>query len=170
MIQSIYIHISIAKELLYDKYGFKFSHFQPEVESKEYESCRFSVNGLKIIHRTAKITPRKAGQFVTIWKRNLAGNTVPFEVSDAFDFIVISTRNEGHFGQFIFPKAILVAKGVISSLKEGKRGIRVYPPWEDAANEQAQKTQRWQLDYFLDIPMTGETVDAKRAVQLFSSY
>jgi hypothetical protein len=41
---------------------------------------------------------------------------------------------------------------VQTSKKEGKRAIRVYPPWDQANNVQAKKTQKWQLDYFLEIP------------------
>lgn len=35
--------------------------------------------------------------------------------------------------------------------KEGKRGIRVYSPWDMATNKQAEKTQTWQTGYFLTI-------------------
>ncbi|RYE38879.1 MAG: MepB domain containing protein, partial [Sphingobacteriales bacterium] len=32
--------------------------------------------------------------------------------------------------------------------KNGKRGFRVYPPWDLTENSQARKTQQWQLEYF----------------------
>ena len=44
-------------------------------ESTEYNACSYTVNGQKIIERTAKITPKKIGQFVTCWKRNIDGIT-----------------------------------------------------------------------------------------------
>jgi hypothetical protein len=46
----------------------------------------------------------------------------------------------------------LVDQGIITNNgKEGKRGIRVYPPWDIAPNRQAMKTQSWQLKYFITI-------------------
>lgn len=55
---------------VYDKCSFGISDFENEPESKEYDACRFKLNGLNIISRKAKITPKKIGQFVTFWKRN----------------------------------------------------------------------------------------------------
>ncbi|KAA5537513.1 MepB family protein [Taibaiella lutea] len=169
MIGAVYTDFLIVKESVYDLCGFNCTHFQSETESKAYQACSFKLNHSLIIYRTAKITPKKIGQFVALWKRDTTGCTMPFELSDAFELIVINARDKAHFGQFILPKAILEAKGIISSQKEGKRGIRVYPPWEDADNKQARKTQQWQLDYFLDIPINGEAVDIERAVKLYQS-
>jgi hypothetical protein len=46
----------------------------------------------------------------------------------------------------------LADKGIISfNGKEGKRGIRVYPPWDVTTSKQAQQTQSWQIKYFLTI-------------------
>jgi hypothetical protein len=59
-------------------------------------------------------------------------------------------RAENHFGQFVFPKAVLGEKGIVScNGKEGKRAMRIYPPWDIADNSQAKKTQAWQLQYFI---------------------
>jgi hypothetical protein len=47
---------------------------------------------------------------------------------------------------------VLCERGVISShAKEGKRAIRIYPPWDKVDNSQAKKTQFWQLQYFIDF-------------------
>lgn len=144
-------NLSIAKELIYNKCGFDFSELKAEKESLEYNACTFQLNGKSIIHRTAKITPTKIGQFVTIWKRNEQGQTEPFHIKDNFDFIIISTKNGDLFGQFIFPKLILLEKGIISSdTTQGKRGIRVYPTWDVTINKQSQKTQQWQTKYFIE--------------------
>jgi hypothetical protein len=44
----------------------------------------------------------------------------------------------------------LADKGIITKNgKEGKRGIRVYPPWDIATNKQAEKTQRWQMLFLM---------------------
>jgi hypothetical protein len=143
--------LSIAK-LIYNKCGFNFSELKLEKESAEYDACTFQLNGKSIIHRSAKITPTKIGQFVTIWKRNENRQTEPFHINDNFDLIIISSRNGDLFGQFIFPKSILLEKGIISNNeKQGKRGIRVYPIWDVTTSKQAQKTQLWQTKYFVEI-------------------
>jgi hypothetical protein len=46
----------------------------------------------------------------------------------------------------------LIEKGIITHLdKEGKRGFRIYPPWDVTTNKQAQKNQIWQSNYFTFI-------------------
>lgn len=103
----------------------------------------------KTIYREAKITPKKIGQFVSVWKRNKAGITEPRQLNDDFDEFIIKCEAGNKVGQFVFPKAVLAEKGIVSTnLKEGKRGFRVYPPWDKAENKQAIKTQEWQLEYF----------------------
>jgi len=150
--------VFIAQELIYNKCGLSFSAPKLEKESAEYDACTFQLNGKSVIHRAAKITPTKIGQFVTIWKRNENGQTEPFHINDDFDFIIISTRNGDLFGQFIFPKSILLEKCIISSdKKQGKRGIRVYPTWDVTINKQAQQTQQWQIEYFVDT--TPDSID-----------
>jgi hypothetical protein len=152
-----------AKELIFDACELAFSNLKKESESTEYGACKFHLNDLSIIFRVAKITPTKIGQFVTLWKRNLQGITEPFHVSDAIDFAIICTRREADFGVFVFPKTILQEKGILSDdNKDGKRGFRVYPPWDIALNTQAKQTQEWQLKYFLETP-----IDIEKAKYLF---
>ena len=128
------------------------------IESKEYGACTFELNGKTIQQRISKITPTKTGQFVTIWKRNDKGITEPFDNSDNFDFVIITARDNENFGQFIFPKSVLADKGIITrNGKQGKRGIRVYPPWNIPMNKQAEKTQNWQTKYFLTIKNDNKT-------------
>ena len=54
-----------------------------------------------------------------------------------------------------FPKKILYEQGILSDKNnEGKRGFRVYPPWDEiTTNNQAKDTQTWQLKYFLEIKL-----------------
>ncbi|MGH2665981.1 MepB family protein [Flavobacterium sp.] len=154
--------------LVFDSFGFEFSNLFLEKESTEYEACQFELNGKKVLFRSAKITPTKTGLFVTIWKREGKGPIAPFEDADPIDLFVISTKKEGRLGHFVFPKEVLAKKGIVTTgLKEGKRGIRVYPPWDTDLNKQAQKTQQWQLDYFLEIP-SDKVVDAVRIKQLYN--
>ena len=66
--------------------------------------------------------------------------------------MIISSSFKDKVGCFIFPESILIEKGIINTiLSPGKRGMRVYPPWEEAVNKQAQKTQEWQRRYFFEI-------------------
>jgi len=62
---------------------------------------------------------------------------------------------------------VLADKEIITrNGKEGKRGIRVYPPWDIATNKQAEKTQNWQSNYFLTIK-TDDTTKFDWIKQLF---
>src|SRR5690606_1562863 len=119
-------------------------------------------NGRKIISRNAKITSKKLGQFVTFWKRNGNRPIEPFEVNDQFVFFVVNVRTETQFGQFVFPKFLLINKGIISTHnKEGKRAFRVYPGWVILNNKQAEKTQKWQLDYFYEITYSTDLEEVR---------
>lgn len=157
----------LAKALIYDACGYACSPFQAEKESREYGAATFSLNNKTIVFRAAHITPTKTGQFVTLWKRNAAGITQPHHESDAIDLAVISVRREQLFGQFVFSKAALIKHGILStSKKEGKRGFRVYPPWDKTENKQAQKTQAWQLQFFLEV-RNNEVLDLQRSFVLY---
>jgi len=124
-------------------------NYKINTESKEYNGCSYTVNGKNILERTAKITPKKIGQFVTCWKRNVDGITAPYKESDAIDFFVIKVSNHKQLGLFKFPKSALVKHGILSiDKKDGKRGFRVYPIWDSPTSKQALKTQAWQLIFF----------------------
>ncbi|MBB6462703.1 MepB family protein [Flammeovirga kamogawensis] len=126
-----------------------FNQFTIDKESTEYNGCSFFINEKKIIYRDSKITPKKIGQFVTFWKRDNQGITTPFHEDDNIDFYVINVQFENQLGQFIFPKDILIKKGIISTnQKEGKRGFRVYPIWDKTMSKQALSTQKWQVSFF----------------------
>lgn len=166
---SITIHSDLlhAKEHLYDSCNFEWTNLQKDKESAEYGAHSFQVNNQSVLFRSAKITPTKIGQFVTLWKRIDNGPIQPFDVSDGINLFIISTRKDNSLGQFIFPKSVLHDKGIISTNNiGGKRAIRVYPPWDETLNKQAQKTQQWQLDYFLEIPI-DKPIDKERAKMLY---
>tara|TARA_A100000171_G_C2134123_1_gene148834 strand:- start:422 stop:925 length:504 start_codon:yes stop_codon:yes gene_type:complete len=161
-------NLQIIKVHIYKPLGFELTHFSLEKESQEYGACTFELNGLQIVSRNAKVTPTKIGQFVTLWKRLNNGPIQPFDASDHIDFVVVNVRSENQIGQFIFPKKVLIEKGVFSTAsKEGKRAIRIYPVWDKPTSKQALKTQQWQLDYFLLIDEGGKT-DIQRAKVLYS--
>ncbi|HEV2600815.1 MAG TPA: MepB family protein [Candidatus Babeliales bacterium] len=149
---SIHPDLLTAESLAYKTIGLSYSNYKQETESQEYGACGFELNNKHIKFRVAKITPTKIGQFVTFWKRINNGPIMPYDMSDSFDLLIISVRNQQHFGQFIFPKNILRQKGLLSQNNSGgKRAMRVYPPWDITDNPQAKKTQAWQLHYFVEI-------------------
>ncbi|SFM98925.1 hypothetical protein SAMN05421594_0150 [Chryseobacterium oleae] len=151
------INLKNVDELIFQPLELKLLNIEEDTESKDYSGCGFTLSDLKIKFRTAKITPTKTGQFVTIWKRNEKGETAPFDSNDVFDFYLISAFNDTHKGIFIFPKEILVEKQILSHGKKmGKRGIRVYPTWDLTESKQAKATQKWQTEYFFDLSQNSE--------------
>jgi hypothetical protein len=166
-ILAIQQELNEVRHRVYDSLEFQCSQPVMEPESSEYGACGFELNHLSVKFRVAKITPTKVGQFVTLWKRIGKGPIQPYDSSDSVDFFIINTRKGDHFGQFVFPTSVLCQQGVFSiNSIGGKRAIRVYPPWDIALNRQAQKTQKWQLQYFLEIPKnTG--IDVDRAKLLY---
>ena len=151
-LNSIHQDLLIAQQIAYAPSGLTLNSFEPEIESREYGACTCKINNLTIVFRVAKITPTKIGQFVTLWKRIGNGPIIPYDMTDSVDIFIVSARNGENFGQFIFPKDVLRRKGFISSDGVGgKRAIRVYPPWDRPESKQAQKTQSWQILYFVEI-------------------
>ena len=104
---------------------------------------------MEVLEFTANSTSKKIGMFVSIWKRNNEGITIPYSENDNFETMNIHCNQHGQVGRFEFPKSILLEKGIISSEKfRGKNGMRVYPSWVKPIVAQAITTQNWQLAYF----------------------
>lgn len=123
-----------------------------EKENREYNSTQFNLDELLFKYREARITPTKLGMFVTFYKRNKSNITIPYDVTDTVDFLVIGIKNSANFGCFIFTKKILLEKDIMSKNNiGGKRGFRVYPPFEKVTSTQAIKTQSWQVEYYKDL-------------------
>ena len=161
--------ISDAINFLYRKLNFKIDNFQSNKEGKEYNACSYNLGELKIISRKAKITPKKIGYFVAVWKRNSEGITEPFDFEDDFSFFVINIENQYQKGQFIFSKEVLKKHGIISNNGVGgKRGFRLYAPWDNPTSKQGLKTQTWQLNYFLSLDY-DKGIDIERANFLYKS-
>ncbi|WP_294960613.1 MepB family protein [uncultured Flavobacterium sp.] len=158
----------LSKEIAFDQAGLLLTSLQKENESEEYSAYRFMLNNKNICYRESKITPTKTGQFVTLWKRNQKGIIEPFDYSDTIDFVIVTVRKDQNWGQFIFPKKTLLEKGVFSTqTKEGIRATRVYPSWDETTSKQAQKTQRWQLDYFFNFSDSSH-FDLEKFKKIFS--
>ncbi|HRF99992.1 MAG: MepB family protein [Bacteroidia bacterium] len=153
---------------VFDACGFKYTEPIPEIESAEYNAYYFKLNKLNVRFRKAKTTPTKVGQFVTLWKRLSTGPIAPFDETDSINLVIINVVNGNQLGQFIFPKSVLCEQGILTvNHKEGKRGFRVYSPWDKTTSKQAIKTQKWQLNYFLDLSnIQSETL--KKAKSLYN--
>lgn len=152
-----------AQQRIYEPLGWLCNNLQKEAESSEYGACTFEMNDRRIMFRVAKITPTKVGQFVTLWKRIGKGPIMPYDMNDSFDLVVVNVSADGRFGQFVFPKAVLEEKGIISKNGVGgKRAIRVYPAWDVADNPQAKRSQAWQLRYFFEIDHKGDETMIKK--------
>ncbi|WP_286158164.1 MepB family protein [Streptomyces sp. CB03911] len=161
--------LAAAKALIYDSCGFTCSQPVPEAEGAAYAAHEFTLDGLSIRFRTARTTPTKVGQFVTVWKRSPAGPIQPLDAKDPVDLLVISTRDHQHLGQFVFPMDALRRHGVVSvNGSGGKRAFRVYPPWATTTNRQAGCAQAWQLDHFLHLHQESP-IDLARARQLYTA-
>ena len=154
---------------VFEPCGFDVENLRREPESAEYAAYAFTLSGIEGRFRVAKTTPTKTGQFVTFWARNPAGPIRPYDLADPVEFLIVCVRKGGHFGQFVFSKSMLRHRGVVSTNHiGGKRAFRVYPPWDAALNRQAQRSQDWQRDVFLDMSPDGH-IDLGRAKTLYGS-
>ncbi|MBK3494206.1 MepB family protein [Viridibacillus sp. YIM B01967] len=164
---TIHSDLLATRDLVYSPCRFECSQPKIEAQNAEYGAYVFQLNALSIRFRVAKITPTKIGQFVTLWDRIGAGPIQPYDISDPVDLFVISTRKGNNFGQFVFPKAVLCNMDIVSNRGEGgKRAMRVYPPWDKPTSRLAQKTQKWQQAYFLEIPRNS-AIDSVRTQMLY---
>lgn len=153
-----------AQNLVYKPFAFEYTQAVNEAESQEYAASRFKINNLRVRFCVGKITPKKIGQFVTLWKRKDCGPIMPFEDTDPIDLFIVSVRQGEYAGQFVFPKALLCKKNIVSKNgKGGKRGIRIYAPWDTPQSPQAIKTKAWQQEYFFSIfPKMSKSIEIQR--------
>lgn len=137
------------EQLLFGKTTLKISNLVENKEAKDYLGFSFDAGKYKFIFRKSKITPKKTGQFVTLWKRNSNQKTEPYHKAYNFDYCIIIVQEKDKCGLFLFPKDELIKQAILSTeSKEGKRGFRVYPNWTKTVNKHAEKTQLWQAEYF----------------------
>lgn len=146
------VDIRFLVDHLFHPLGVSIADVKTMDESVDYDAHTFRANSHLVIFRKAKITPKKIGQFVTIWKRNLGKITVPYDIKDDFSCLMILVEREAKVGIFIFPKSILHLHNIISDItSDGKRGFRVYPTWDLPTNKQALSSQIWQSVFFIDL-------------------
>ncbi|MCM3758501.1 MepB family protein [Sporosarcina aquimarina] len=138
--------------LVYQPNHFTIREVQEECQNSEYGAGIFQLDGKSVRFRVAKITPTKIGQFVALWEKDENNKNRPFLYDASPDLVVINTFTEHHFGQFIFPKKILASKNILKTTRaNGKMAFRVYPSWDTPTSQQAVATQKWQLNFFIDL-------------------
>lgn len=129
---------------------------QEEQQNSEYGAGIFQVNGQSIRFRVAKITPTKVGQFVAFWQKDATNKNQAFSEESAPDLLVINTfsNDQQSFGQFVFPKHVLVKHNILkTATSKGKMAMRIYPSWDNPTSKQALATQKWQLPYFVEVDL-----------------
>ena len=88
---------------------------------------------------------------------------MPIDASDPIDLVIIYVHKNNQSGLFVFNKKILLEKKIFRFNNQGgKRAIRIYPPWDQAHNRQAQATQHWQLKYFFEFGSDIKLTIAKK--------
>lgn len=148
--------ISYIEEYLIAPCGFSIGEAVPDKLSEKYAGCCFNIKQQQIIFRVANVTPTKIGNFVALWKKSTPTLTksknIPYNYAD-LDFCVIYVENQQHNGVFIFPRDVLIQHGILSAHNQidGKLGFRLYPDWDSPTNNQAIRTQRWQLPHFINL-------------------
>src|SRR5699024_6304151 len=145
--------LNYVNKLIYEPNDLIVKSIQEEKQNSQYGAGTFQLSSKTVRFRVAKVTPTKIGQFVAFWEKDGSNKNQAFSYEEAPDLLVITTfKNENEFGQFVFPKEILLKQEVLRSTStKGKMAIRVYPSWETPSSKQAMETQKWQLPYFIDM-------------------
>lgn len=148
-----YTALNYVNKIIYEPNGLIVKLVHEEKQNSKYGAGTFHLNSRTVRFRVANITPTKVGQFVAFWEKDINGKNQPYLYEEASDLLVITTfKNENEFGQFIFPKEVLLEKDIFRSTStKGKMAMRVYPIWDSPSSKQAINTQKWQLPYFVDV-------------------
>lgn len=131
---------------------------EPEVKdlteekyNQDYEALTFSFKEETYQSRLAKKTPTKAGYFVTCWTKDENNCNQPYSKKAFADYLMIIVIDEELSGYFLFPRELLVEKGILTTFEhKGKMAFRVYPKWCNQLNKTAGQTQKWQCKYFFE--------------------
>lgn len=122
-----------------------------ENHNADYEGLLIKVhqdNSIKRF-RLAKKTPKKAGYFTAFWQKDENQQNIPYSDQDLADTLIIGVIDGQHRGLFLIPKDAAIKHKILSTQdSKGKMAMRFYPPWCLELNKTAQRTQKWQLDYF----------------------
>ncbi|EJS54991.1 hypothetical protein ICG_03253 [Bacillus cereus BAG1X1-3] len=139
-------------KMIYKPNNLFITNQKEEKQKSEYAGGIFQLNNRSIRFRVSKITPNKIGQFVSFWEKDASMRNQAFSYDSAPNLLVITCIADNKLGQFIFPKEILLKEKILKTQNQkGKMAMRVYPIWDKPVSNQAKKSQRWQLQYFVDL-------------------
>ncbi len=152
-----YKALTYVNDNFYEPNHLVIKAIQEEPQNSDYGAGIFQLNSKSVRFRVAKTTPNKIGQFVSFWEKDSAYKNQAFSYEKATDLLVINTfSNNDRFGQFVFPKEVLVQQKILkTATTKGKMAIRVYPIWDTPTSKQAIETQKWQLEYFIETDKTN---------------
>lgn len=161
--------INYVNKIIYEPNDLTVKSVQEEKQNSKYGAGTFQISMKTVRFRVANITPTKVGQFVALWEKGVNNKNQPYLYEEAPDLLVITTfKNENEFGQFIFPKEVLLKNDILrSATTKGKMAIRVYPVWDSPSSKQAMKTQKWQLPYFIDM-CNPKRIPVEKLMELYS--
>ena len=164
-----YETLTYVNEILYEPNHLIIKNIKEENQNSDYGAGIFQLHSKSVRFRVAKITPAKIGQFVAFWEKDKNNKNQAFSYEDATDLLVIHTcNNNNNFGQFVFPKEVLVKQGILkTATSKGKMAIRVYPNWDTPTSKQAIETQKWQLPYFVSMNDTN-SLPVQELIKLYS--
>lgn len=156
--KDFYSALAYVDNMIYKPNNIHIKSVKEEKQNAKYGAGFFQLSSRTVRFRVAKITPNKVGQFVACWKKDKNNKNQPYSYGEAPDLLVITTfKNESEFGQFIFPKEVLLKQNILrSGSTKGKMAIRVYPSWDKPISKLAMKTQEEQLPYFVDMSNSSE--------------
>lgn len=161
--------LTYVNKTVYEPHRLVLQSVREEKQNSRYGAGTFQLSAKTVRFRVANITAAKTGQFVAFWEKDENNKNQPYSYEEAPDLLVIITfKNENEFGQFVFPKETLLKQNILRSASaKGKMAIRVYPGWDSPNSEQAKKTQKWQLPYFIDMSKPSKLL-SKKIIELYS--
>lgn len=161
--------LNYISKIIYEPKQLKIASVQEEKQNCDYGAGVFRLSSKTIRFRVAHTTPTKIGQFAAFWEKGSDNKNRPFLYEEAPELLVITTfKNNKEFGQFVFPKEILIKKNILRSQNtKGRMAIRVYPAWDKPISKQAIETQKWQLPYFVDMS-TPDQAAIDQLIELYS--
>lgn len=151
-----YKALTYVNENFYKPNHLVIKAIEEEAQNSDYGAGLFQLSSKSVRFRVAKTTPNKIGQFVSFWEKDTSHKNQAFSYEKATDLLVINTFAKDRFGQFVFPKEVLVQQKILkTAITKGKMAIRVYPIWDTPTSKQAIETQKWQLEYFIETDNTN---------------
>lgn len=168
-VNEFYKALTFVNKIFYEPNHLTINAIREEAQNSDYGAGMFQLNSKSVRFRVAKITPNKIGQFVSLWEKDGDNKNQAFSYEKATDLLVINTFTSNNFGQFVFPKEVLVKQNILkTATSKGKMAIRVYPRWENPTSKQAIETQKWQLAYFVEVNNTN-SFPVQELLKLYSN-